>query len=271
MAELGSKHFNQMNDLWWLPRNVAISELLVGVGHHDAIVDGEEVPCLDEWYRSFDHKRNLSNNIEYYPIHLLNDWRKACKNANVYKTLEVFDKNTREANLLGPFLIDIDNSEENLDDAQAINTQVATYLLNGQRISKDSMRIFFSGRKGFNVEVRPDILGIDGSLSDQIKCSSMKLDEIVYVLRKINNVQDATRNIVSNQGTVIDRIYGDRFGYKLKHPYIRLRDSINKWIRNNGSEIARMKIELTIEQLHSMSATEISSKAEELALMIQPT
>lgn len=284
-----NSYLNQMSDLWWLPKNVATDKLLIGVGHHEVVADDEEVPPLDRWYRSFGHKGNLSNCIKYYPIQLVNDWRKACNNTNVYRTLKVFDKNTGEASLLGPFLIDIDNSDENLDDAQAIANQVTTYLLDEQKIPKDDMRIFFSGRKGFNVEIRPETLGIRGSVPDQIKLSSSKLDEIIAVLRNKNNIQDSYRDIVdgqgvvigranttprslvSNHGTSIDQIYGDRFGYELKHPYIRLHNSTNKWIRDSGSEIARMKIELTVEQLCSMSAVGISSNAEELAQMPQIT
>jgi len=265
MGERASKHLNQMSDFWWLPKNVAVGKLLVGVGHHKVVVDNEEVPPLDEWYRSFDHKRNLSNNIEYYPVHLLNDWRRVCKNTNVYRTLKIFDKNTKKASLLGPFLIDIDNSDEDLDDTQTITIQVADYLLDKQGISKDDLRIFFSGHKGFNIEIYPQALKMRGMISDQIKCFSMNLDGTIDVLRRNNKVLNDTRNMVSNRGTCIDRIYGDRFGYKLKHPYIRLHNSVNKWIRGSESEITRMKIELTVKQLRNMSVAEISSKSEELA------
>ena len=260
-----SKHLNQMSDFWWLPKNVAVGKLLVGVGHHKVIADNEEVPPLDEWYRSFDHKQNLSNNIEYYPVRLLNDWRRVCKNINVYRTLTIFDKNTKKASLLGPFLIDIDNSDEDLDDAQVITTQVTTYLLDDQGISKDDLRIFFSGRKGFNIEMCPQAFKIKGMISEQIKLYSRKLGDIIAFLRGKNNVLNVTRNMVSKQGTVIDQIYGDRLGYTLKHPYIRLHNSINKWIRGSDSEIARMKSELAIKQLCNMSITQISSKSEKLA------
>lgn len=237
------------------------------MGHHKEVADSEEVPPLGSWYRLLDQEGNLSNNEEYYPINRLSRWRSACKNTNVYRTLKVFDRDTGKAIFLGPFLVDIDNSDENLDDAQAVTKQVVTYLIKQQGLSSDDLRIFFSGRKGFNVEVRPEVLGINGSVSDQIKLSSKKLDDIIAVLRSNNNIQDATKNMVSSQKTVIDRIYGDRFGYKLKHPYIRLHHSINKWIRNDGNKTARVKLELTIEQLWGISAAKISSKAEKLARM----
>jgi len=277
-----------MDDFWWLPEDMSIKGLLVGVGHHKQVADSEDVPPLDSWYRSLDQKGNLSSNIEHYPIRSLNRWRKACKNTNVYRTLKVFDGNTGEAIFLGPFLVDIDNSDEDLDDAQTVTKQIVVYLTEQRGLSSDGIRIFFSGRKGFNVEICPEVLEISGSVPNQIELSARRLDEIIASLRNINNIRDSyedivdsqgvviaqcytTRNIVSSQQTAIDRIYGDRFGYRLKHPYIRLHRSINKWIRNDGSKMTRMRIELSIEQLWSINAVGISSKAEESAQMFQLT
>lgn len=150
--------------------------------------------------------------------------------------------------LIGPFLIDIDNSSENLDDAQDVTKQVVAYLTKQLKLSLDDLLIFFSGHKGFNVEIRSEVLGINGPAHNQIELSGRKLSDIITVLHNNNKTQDFSENVVGSQGAVIDRIYGDRLGYKLKHSYIRLHDSINKWIRDDGSEMARMKIELTTEQ-----------------------
>jgi len=256
-----------ISDFWWLPKNVSIKNLLVGVGHHKEIADDEDVPPLDSWYRSLDSKGCPSNNIQYYPINLIEKWGSACKNTNVYRTLEVFDRNTKKEIFLGPFLVDIDNSSGKLDSAQAVTRQVATYLTKQLRLSLDSLRIFFSGCKGFNIEIRPEDIGLSELILDQIRLSSKKLDEIIVFLQNSNNIQDSSKNVVDVQGTVIDRIYGDRFGYKLKHPYIRLHSSINRWIRGDGSECARRKIEVTFEQLWNMSAVQISVESEKLALM----
>lgn len=184
----------------------------------------------------------------------------------------IFDQNIKVVAFLGPFLVDVDNSDEKLDDAQAVTKEVVTHLIKELGVFPSDLRIFFSGRKGFNVEVRPQALGINGSIPDQIRLSSNKLGDIIAVMRNKNNMQNTpSTTVVSREGTVIDRIYGDRFGYKLKHPYIRLHHSVNKWIRNDGSKKARVKIELTIEQLWSISAAKITSKAEELAQMHQLT
>ncbi len=72
-------------------------------------------------------------------------------------------------------------------------------------------------------------------------------------------------NWVSDAGTVVDQIYGDRYHYTLKHPYIRLHDSLNRWISRDGNTKTRMKIELTVEELDELPATEIASRSEKLA------
>lgn len=254
-----------ISDFWWLPRNVTSSDFSVLVGHHRPLTD-EDDPREIKWFYSLDKDGSISSEIKSYSFDFISQWRNACKDTNVYRTLKIFNRNTGEAILLGPFLVDIDNSNGNLDAAQTVTKQVVNYLVKQLDLSPNDVRIFFSGHKGFNVEVYPEVIGLRGSLLDQIMLSSNKLDDIIAFLQKCNNIQDSSRNIVDLQGTVIDRIYGDRFGYKLKHPYIRLHNSINKWIRGDGSECARRKIELTIEQLWNMSAVQICVESEKLAL-----
>ncbi len=218
------------SDLWWLPKNVAIDTLLVGLEHHEVVTDDEIPLSLDDWYHSLDQDGNLSHNREYHPINSLNKWRSACRNTNVYRTLKVFDENSREAIFLGPFLIDIDNSNEDLEEAQAVTKQVLNYLIEQLRLPLEDIRLFFSGRKGFNLEVLPQAIGINGLIPNQIRLSSNKLNDIIVFLRRKNDIQDGSTNVVGSNRTVIERIYENRFGYKLKHPYIRFHNSINKWI-----------------------------------------
>lgn len=254
-----------ISDFWWLPHNVATDDLVIGVGHHKEIADNEDVPPLESWYRSLTPKGTLSNKVKCCSINSLNEWRNACNNINVYRTLKVFDDNTEKAIFLGSFLIDIDNGAEDLDDAQGVSKQVVEYLITRLKLSLDDLRIFFSGHKGFNIEIRPKSLGINGLVPDQIRLSSKKLDDIIAAIRHNNNIQDSTENVVSAQGTVIDRIYGNRFGYQLKHPYIRLHNSINKWIRGDGKTVTRGKIEVTYKRLCEKSAAAISLESEKLA------
>ncbi len=250
------------SDFWWLPENVVINELVIGLGNHKMITDDEDMPPLTSCYCSISQEGTLSNDIVYYPVHFLEQWRSACKNVNIYRTLKIFGKNTKEAMFLGPFLVDIDNEKEDLDAAQVVAKDVLEYLITQLKTSESDLRIFFTGHKGFNIEMRPKALNISGSVPDQIRLSSKKLDSIIDYLSKDNNVQDSTTNVVDNRGTVIDRIYGNRFGFGLKHPFVRLHNSINKWITNDNRTIARKKMEITCQQLWKKSASEISSDSE---------
>ena len=261
-----------LSDFWWLSKDVDSGDLLVGVGHHRTLTD-EDNQCSIIWFHSFEkNTRRLSQAKENYQLDLLSKWQSISKNTNIYRTIKIFDRNTKEAVLIGPFLIDIDNSvpdngfKENLIDAKDVAYQVILYLTNELRLSENDLRIFFSGRKGFNIEVRPQALGVNGGIEDQIRLSRDKLYCIVSFLRSASGVTNSTRNVVSKQGTVIDSIYGSKHDpCELKHPYIRLHNSINKWIRDDASEVARMRIEVTIEQLWRKSAEEICLESKELA------
>lgn len=238
-----------ISDFWWLGQSQTDRYTYLELGHSKP-VDDYTTPIID---------------AKVHHISDMDKFRSSFQNTNVYRSLKISDASLNGDEILGPFLVDIDNEEEDLDDAQGVTKQVVEYLRTQLMLSLDDLRIFFSGHKGFNIEVRPQALEIAGSVPDQIRLSSKKLDDVIAFLCSDNKVQDQTKNIVSIQGTGIDRIYGDRFGYKLKHPYIRLHNSINKWIRSDGSEVAGMKIERTIQQLWNMSAAEISLESRKLA------
>lgn len=253
------------SDFWWLPKVEAGKMLLVGVGHQRPLTD-EDDPGSVLWCRSLDVSKEPYNNPHVYPLDFLDRWRNACNNTNVYRTLKVFDQNSAEAAFLGPFIVDIDNKREDLEDALNVTRKAVNFLISHFKLRINDQRIFFTGRKGFNIEVRPQALGIDGSVTNQIRLSAQKLDKIIEALRSINNVMGANTNRVTDQDTLIDRIYGNKGGgYRLKHPYIRLHRSINMWVRNHDKKLARMKIQISLHELWNRSAKDISLEAETLA------
>jgi len=257
------------SDFWWLPKGTACENLLVGLGHQRPLT-GEEDPKSVMWCRPLDENEEPCNNLDVYPLDFLDRWRNACNNINVYRTLKVFNKNSGEAAFLGPFIVDIDNGDngkENLEDALGVARQAVDFLIRRCNLGTDDLRIFFTGRKGFNIEVRPEALRIDGSITYQIELSAQRLDKIIEALRDINNIVGGGTNIVTNQDTCIDLVYVNRVGgYRLKHPYTRLHFSINKWVRNHDSKMARMKTQISLDELRNRNAADISSEAERLAL-----
>lgn len=106
-------------------------------------------------------------------------------------------------------------------------------------------------------------MGLKGLIINQVKESAEVLYRITEALKYGRSWQ--VRNQVSEIGAVLDQIYGDRFGYKLKHRYIRLHNSLNTWISSDRKTKTRMKIELTFDELNKISTAEIVRRSEKLA------
>lgn len=266
-------------DFWWLSESQAKQGWLIGVGHHAPLTDDDEpsltrpnehAPAILGWFHSLDDGGKLSHDFKRYPPSSLAEWRSACHETNVYRTLKLFSERPDQEPILGPFLVDIDNQDwtngysENLGDALSIAKQTVAFLTTDWHLAANSdLRVFFSGRKGFNVEIRPSSLGIHGAVWQQVELSSQKLDEIIAHLRNQNGVTATDSNVVSQHLTQVDRIYGNRrFGYRLKHPYTRLHDSVNKWISKDGSETARLRLELSVDELVTETISSIVFRAE---------
>jgi hypothetical protein len=252
---------SELSDFWWLPKIRAKENWLVCVGHHHPLTDDDN-PCSIKWFQSVGVGRELSYELKKYRLDFLAKWRALCNNTNVYRSLELFPSETGQSEVLGPFLVDIDNSslqdgyKENLHDSLLVTRGVVGFLRNHWKLRSFDIRIFFSGRKGFNIEICPEALGINGSIADQIGLSANKLEEIIKQF-------GTGSNEVSEEGTNIDRIYGScRSGYKLKHPYIRLHGSWNEWALNNNMRKARRKIELAFNELDTLTVGEICARAE---------
>ena len=256
------------SDFWWLPADDLFRDWLVGVGHHAPLEDefdafhgtvDQAEPTFGHWSHSLDPSGALASSFERYPLQFLETWRSHCDNTNVYRTLTLYNSDSTKHDLfiVGPFLIDIDNQDwtngysENLEDARTVamlSVELVTSRWN--LVEGRDFRVFFSGRKGFNIEVRPTPLGIRGSLRDQIRASADRLDEVIRELENRNSAPPG-----------IDRIYGNRFGYRLKHPYIRLHNSWNNWI-SEGQAKKRLRLEVSAAALEVQPIESLCSLAE---------
>ena len=241
----------ERSDFWWLGSSEKSIYKYTELGHHKVIRDDED-PRSVKWDTSI------------WSIDKLEHWCDRFENTNVYRSLKIASASSGVEETIGPFLVDIDNGEEYLEDALVV-TRKAFHLVHDELgVYTDSLKIFFTGHKGFNLEIRPQALNIQGSTADQVRISAKVLRQLTEKLRQGKAWQ--TRNQVSDVGTVVDQIYGDRyFDYRLKHPYIRLHGSINTWISSDGKTKSRMKIQLTVAELNRLSAAEISNRAEKLA------
>ncbi|MBI2850795.1 MAG: hypothetical protein HYX80_07120 [Chloroflexi bacterium] len=148
-------------------------------------------------------------------------------------------------------MIDIDNERENLDDALVATRNAVECLFSCYRLNDSNIRLFFTGHKGFNIEILPTAPGFAPMLCEQDKKANEIREVIIDELQlKAGLTSKQGRNRVSLEDTVIDGT----------HDYVRLHDSINMWIENAGQK-ARRKISLTRDELNSLSLREIIARS----------
>lgn len=182
------------SDFWWLSSSQRSRYQYTEFGHHRPIHDNE-------------NPRSVNWDTNICSIDALEHWRDRFQNVNVYRALRMASASLGAEGIIGPFLVDIDNGDEVLEDALVVTRKTFHLLRDEFRVDIDSLGIFFTGHKGFNFEIRPQALGIHGSTNDQIRKSANVLKQITEALRKGKSWQ--TRNQVSDAGTVVDQIYGD--------------------------------------------------------------
>ncbi len=190
----------------------------------------------------------------------INCWRLQFSNTNVFRSLLVTKNPQHQDGLLGPFVLDIDNEQENISDALDVTRKAYSYLTDILKINQDAVRVLFTGHKGFSIEVVPQELKIIGSTEEQIKLSRDITIEIIDYLRGNNHWP--TLNQVSKRLTVIDRVYGSKREYCLCLPYIRLHDSVNAWITSKNTIYRRVKFILSRHEIDKLSSKEIIEKSE---------
>ncbi len=242
---------NQL-DFWWLTPEEIVKYKYVCVCHQEPYSDepnSNREPTSVPRYFSLDTSGNLSKVIKRYPLDFIRQWSEKCTNTNIFRSFNLFTAEQDGEEVLGPFLIDIDREEDesgkgyvqNLNEALKDTRQlVEEYLC---KFKEGDYRILFTGHKGFNIEVRPRALGIT--------CTGNRQREFERRLRYINKVFGGSSN-----KKFVDKI----------HDEIRLHNSINRWIANDGNTVNRMKFELGIQELSSLSADEICQRSENLAL-----
>ncbi len=231
------------DEFWWLPEGMVVNDLHVYVGHHEPAADTEE-PLEIPWYHSIDDSN--STTAKLYPADILSRWRERWDDRNVYRSMTAYTSPAGRA-FWGPFLVDIDNEQEDISDALNVARAAVRHFV-GAGVAEDSMRVFFSGRKGLHLEVRPDALGV----SDDGKGADVKRTELIDSIREGRADESfGFSNQASKTGTIIDMF----------HEYIRLAGSINCWLDERGASVGRRKLRLTVRELEDLDADEVLDRA----------
>ena len=239
------------SEFWWLTLDEALKYKYVYVCYQELYADepdSERAPYSVPRFFSIDERGSFSSSIRYYPLNFIEIWREKCSNINVFRSFGLSSSEQGVDKLFGPVIIDIDRQEggftkgyvqdldQALEDARRI---VNEYLY---QFEEKDFRIFFTGHKGFHIEILPRALGL-------INCERTK---------------EQYEHIIDNINDIFNRKKATRFVDKV-HDEIRLHNSINRWIDKNGKMINRMKFELSIKELKNLSIDEICRKSEMLA------
>ena len=229
-----------MTDFWWLTPEQTNKYVYVELVHHQPLTDEDDAP-----HQSF-------NNPCFAGIQSISKLCNKYQNTNVYRSLKIWSDNSKGEALSGPFVVDIDNSK-NLDDTLIVTRKAVKCIFNSYNLKESDLRLFFTGHKGFNIEVLPSALGLAGTQSERDNKADCIRGKIISELRRnagLASQPGQCRNLVSEQGTLIDPI----------HKHVRLHGSINKWIENGGQK-ARRKIVLTLKELRSLQIKQIVHQA----------
>jgi len=246
---------NDPADFWWLVPDEAKKFRFVYTKHQHPYSDQQNTdrdpPSVERDYSfySVDSSGNLSKNEKRYPVEFLNKWKKRCGNTNVFRSLALFAADENADKLLGPLVLDIDREDymegegmvQDLGKALQDTRKLVRCLQQSYRVKESDLCVLFTGHKGFNVEVRLGAVGI-GSVNPQ-------WDQFKFKRKEINQALGG-----SDDHPFVDRL----------HSFVRLHNSVNKWVACDGQEVARMKIQLTLDELFSLEATAIRNLSEDL-------
>jgi len=245
-----SSEQQNISDFWWLTSEEAVKYKYIYFCHQEPYSDepsGKD-PSGACRYFSLDESGRPLKSKKCYQIEFIKHWRDKFANINIFRSVGLFSAEQNGGELYGPFLIDIDRQEklsrgyvQNLNKAlEDTRRLVNRYLC---KLNEDDFRVFFTGHKGFNIDVRPKALGIV-SVKNRLQQFKSRLNDI-------------NGYFGSSEGTP----FVDNF-----HDEIRLHNSINRWVSNNGETVNRMKFEVSLQNLNSLSPEEICEWSERLAL-----
>ena len=231
----------------------------------------ENLPSLDEdefWWLSPEEKEGFKYIRPGYQNKLPNDvipdvkfggrikinnltfWCSEHRMENVHREFNLYLKGVRKCDTLeGPVLLDFDNSDENLESACKCTTEALRFLQYnlGINLSADC-RVFFSGRKGFHIELRP--IAIVSELLERAGHFQRPLLHLKLIRRLQSNFGlSGTTNQLDQKRTFLDK----------EHQAKRINGSVNAWT-SNGHVYRRKMVPVVPERLASEDPTSLVSQ-----------
>jgi len=179
-------------------------------------------------------------------IEKLGQYRKKYGDVNVYRSCTLWSDKRRRESISGPIVLDIDSEEELLNDALEVTRRIIDIIRDELGIPENDYRVFFSGHKGFNLEIAPSLYRIE----DHRKFVQVHCDIRRMIIKRLQENSTLKDNYVGPGKTLIDPF----------HEHTRLHWSINQWVVGNA-KINRRKIELTRERLFTLPIAQIIARS----------
>lgn len=180
---------------------------------------------------------NVNTKWKRIKVNELKDFQyKSANNFNCFATIQRFSSLNRadEEQYLAPLWLDLDHDDVSIAQLEAI--EVVNYFVEDLKIDKDSLRIFYSGKKGFHIIVPEVVMNIK------------PFDNLHKIYKLIAQYLRKKLQVNNENLTSIDlNVYN-------KKRMLRLSNSIHQSTK-------RHKIILTAEELKTFTTDEIISLA----------
>ncbi len=224
------------SDFWWLSPQEAKRYGHVELFHQEPYSDE---PNTDESPLS----RPLLPADRRYPLEFVSQWKAKFRNINVFRSLGLYTSDTGSSKIIGPFLLDIDRVLEKCggyvpDLSKALEDTRRLVEIYCSNLKDKDYCIFFTGHKGFHIEVTPRVIGMPTGVDQWQQFKKMRDD--------------------------INTQLGDSF-VDVLHPHVRLHNSINSWKDYSGQLVNAMNFEVSANELFNLSGEEFLKKAESLS------
>jgi len=161
---------------------------------------------------------------------------------NIWRSWQLFtNESCSEPASYIPLFIDVDNENKNLDDAYSLTQDCLVWFERTNRYSApDSLRVVFSGKKGFHIEAR----------SNEAVDNLFIRESLLNGLREMGIEQKEFKNGFL-KGTIDT----------LSHEFIRLTGSFNSWNEENILK-KRKVIQLSVDEFRKLGIKGIIAKSE---------
>jgi len=239
-------------EFWWLDAAQSHAQIFCRLAQVDASDEDVDAPLPRPRGATLVTKRGRDtlitageNQAIFLPSRYAQEWWDLWNGTNVHRSSAVSLDGDPHRVIEGPILLDFDGDEWDQDDVRRLRqprnaaVKVLRWAIAEFHLAESDVRCYFSGRKGFHLELRPE--RITAALAD----ASEATDPVRTLLRRVR------------RASILDP---EEQGFDPPKTWKRLANSINAW-QQAGHARAMRRIALTLDQLSRADLGDILSAA----------